>query len=137
MEFQESGYLEVGHTADWELEVWASDLEGLLEESAHGMYHLAGIVIKEVPRIVRKFNLDEPDPESQIVTFLSELLYYSEMEMIAFDIFKFEKSEGSISAVVEGAPIKSIEKEIKAVTYHNLNVRHSERGLEVRIIFDV
>ena len=137
MEIQESGYLEVEHTADWELEVWASDLEGLFEEAARGMYHLAGIVLEDGLRETRNFCLDGPDPESLIVTFLSELLYYSELERLAFDTFKFEKSGDSISALVEGAQIHSIEKEIKAVTYHNLKVEQSKRGLEVRIIFDV
>lgn len=137
MEIQESGYIEIEHTADWELEVWAPDLEGLLEESARGMYHLSGIVLKDVPRVDRKFYLEGQEPESLIVSFLSELLFFSEMEGLAFDTFKFKKSGNSISANVEGAPINSIEKEIKAVTYHNLDVIQSRRGLEVRIIFDV
>lgn len=137
MEIQESGYLEVEHTADWELDVWAPDLEGLFKEAARGMNHLAGIVLEDGPREIRKIYLDEPDPESLIVTFLSELLYRSEMERLAFDVFKFEKSGDSFSVVVEGAPIHSIQKEIKAVTYHNMKVKQSKRGLEVRIIFDV
>jgi SHS2 domain-containing protein len=30
-----------------------------------------------------------------------------------------------------------MEKEIKAVTFHNLAIHESERGLEVEIVFDV
>jgi len=40
-------------------------------------------------------------------------------------------------AEVAGAPIESIAKEIKAVTYHNLAVRETARGLETTIVFDV
>jgi SHS2 domain-containing protein len=137
MEFQKSGYLEVEHTADWELEVWSPEIEGLLEEAARGMYQLAGVVFEDKPRVVRKFNIDIVDPEGQIVAFLSELLFYSEMEMIAFDNFNIKKSDTGISAAVEGAPIKRIEKEIKAVTYHKLEVRQGKRGFEASIIFDV
>jgi SHS2 domain-containing protein len=137
MNIQESGYLEVEHTADWELEVWAPDIERLFEVSARGMYHLAGIILQDKPREIRMFVIDGPDPESMVVNFLSELLFYSEMESLAFDTFDFKKSGNSISAVVEGAGIKSIEKEIKAVTYHNLKIRQGKHGLEARIIFDV
>ena len=35
------------HTADWELEVWAEDLSGLLEEAAGGMYELMGVEVSE------------------------------------------------------------------------------------------
>jgi SHS2 domain-containing protein len=38
---------------------------------------------------------------------------------------------------VEGAPIQTQSKEIKAVTYHNLEIRETSRGLEVSIVFDV
>ncbi len=37
-----SGFREKDHTADWELEVWAPDLPGLLVEAARGMYWLMG-----------------------------------------------------------------------------------------------
>ena len=137
MKIPRSGYHEIEHTAEWELEVWAPDINGLLVESARGMYDLAGIKLEDAPRVVQKFYLDGSDREGLIVTFLSELLYYTEMKTLAFDTFEFEKSGDRIIVVVEGAPIKSIKKEIKAVTYHNLRVRQSKRGLEVRIIFDV
>jgi SHS2 domain-containing protein len=40
-------------------------------------------------------------------------------------------------AEVEGAPVAAIARDIKAVTYHNLVVRETERGLEATIVFDV
>jgi SHS2 domain-containing protein len=40
-------------------------------------------------------------------------------------------------AQVESAPIASLAKEIKAVTYHNLAIRQTERGLQANIVFDV
>jgi len=38
---------------------------------------------------------------------------------------------------MSGAPVGSPGKDIKAVTYHNLAIRKTERGLEVNIVFDV
>ena len=38
---------------------------------------------------------------------------------------------------MEGGAVRSMEKEIKAVTFHNLEIRETGRGLEVEIVFDV
>jgi SHS2 domain-containing protein len=38
---------------------------------------------------------------------------------------------------MDGAPIASMDKEIKAVTWHNLRVRREADGLRVNIVFDV
>ena len=38
---------------------------------------------------------------------------------------------------MEGAPIVSVAKPIKAVTFHNLKVNCSKRGCETEIVFDV
>jgi SHS2 domain-containing protein len=42
-----------------------------------------------------------------------------------------------LHASLEGAQLVSIDKEIKAVTYHNIAIKKTPRGLQVRIVFDV
>jgi SHS2 domain-containing protein len=42
-----------------------------------------------------------------------------------------------LQATVSGSPITTPAKEIKAVTYHNLKVRRTQRGLATTIVFDV
>jgi SHS2 domain-containing protein len=134
---KQSGYREIEHTADWELEAWAPDLPGLLEQAARGMYVLSGTLLQPGHRQSRSFSIEMSDPENLLVQFLSELLYYSENEGLAFDSFAFNFQDQSFSAYLEGSPISETEKEIKAVTYHNLEIRQSEQGLQVRIVFDV
>jgi SHS2 domain-containing protein len=36
-----------------------------------------------------------------------------------------------------GAPLQSLDKAIKAVTWHHLKIEETARGLEVEIVFDV
>ena len=133
-----AGFAENEHTADWELEAWASDLPGLLEQAARGMYQLSGITLAKGPRQTRQFELDALDAENMLVRFLSELLYFSEQECLAFDTFdlRFE-SEELLHARLDGAPIAELNKHIKAVTYHNMAIRRTDEGLEVNIVFDV
>ncbi len=129
---------EIAHTADWSIRVWAEDLLGLLTESARGMYALAHAEAGEGPRVQRKLSLEAVDAESLLVVFLEELLYFSESERILFHNFRGLQVEGSrVSGMMEGGALRSQEKEIKAVTFHNLEIRQSERGLEVEIVFDV
>ncbi|NIW50096.1 MAG: archease, partial [Gammaproteobacteria bacterium] len=42
-----------------------------------------------------------------------------------------------LHALLSGSRIKSLAKEIKAATYHNLEILESENGLVANIVFDV
>jgi SHS2 domain-containing protein len=137
MSKQPAGFREHEHTADWELEVWAPDLSGLLEQAALGMYQLSGTHLAGSPRLVTDIRLRSPDIESLLVEFLQELLYLGEVEGLGFDKFDIAIDNLSLMAKLTGSPITSIQKEIKAVTYHNLKVIETGRHVEVRIVFDV
>jgi SHS2 domain-containing protein len=132
-----AGFREVEHTADWELEIWATDLPGLLEQAARGMASISGMHLKAAPRAALTMTLKASDPESLLVKFLSELLYYSEQERIGFDRYQITVDGDDLQAVLEGAELESLDKEIKAVTYHRLAVRRAEGKLWVNVVFDV
>jgi len=136
-----AGFREHEHTADWELEAWADDLPGLLEQAARGMYVLSGARLQTGPRQQRRFQVQAEDLESLLVRFLSELLYFSQQEGLGFDYYQLALQDPAagivLQAQVEGAALASIDKEIKAVTYHNLVVRQAAGELRVRVVFDV
>jgi SHS2 domain-containing protein len=132
------GFREIAHTADWELEAWAPDLTGLLEQAARGMFAISDTRLQHADRQTRSLNLHALDAESLLVRFLSELLWLGQQEGLAFDTFWFTLEPGwRLHVELGGAPIASQEKEIKAVTYHNLVIRRTARGLAVNIVFDV
>jgi len=134
-------YEELPHTADWCLRVWAADLSLLFAEAARGMNTISGMQTAPGPVIHRTLDLSTSDAESLLVAFLSELVYAAEQERVmftSFDISMVERSDGwKLRVEMDGAPLTSVSKNIKAVTYHNLHIRQSERGLEVEIVFDV
>jgi len=131
------GHREVEHTADWELEVWAPDIAALLEEAARGMYELMSVELAKGPRQRRRIVLDAGDLEQMLVEFLDELLYLGESEELGCDRYRLTVEGCHLEAMVEGVPIVAQGKEIKAVTYHRLEVDETEDGLETRIVFDV
>jgi SHS2 domain-containing protein len=130
-------YEELPHTADWAMRVRAPDLPALFSEAALGMNALAGAQPAPGPRINRVFTDDAPDLESLLVLFLSELVYAAEQEQLVFTGFEIRLNGLELHVTMTGAPLLSLNKSIKAVTYHNLQIRHTEAGYEVDIVFDV
>jgi SHS2 domain-containing protein len=131
------GYQEQPHTADWALTIWAPTLIDLLQQAARGMYALMHARLQGEPRATYRFEIAAPDRETLLVTFLAELLYFTQRDEVGFDQLALTLEGERLIAEVEGAPLESIAKEIKAVTYHDLAVRDTERGLETTIVFDV
>jgi SHS2 domain-containing protein len=134
----EFGFREHAHTADWELEVWAPDLATLLEQAARGMYRLSGVRLGNETPQERSLELHAMDAEGLLVGFLSELLWLEENDRMAFDDFSLQVDAAfTLKAKLGGAVITSQDREIKAVTYHNLKIEATPNGLEVYIVFDV
>jgi SHS2 domain-containing protein len=131
------GFEEISHTADWSVRVWAPDLPSLFAESARAMNALAGTVTEPEPRLERTFETQGPDVESLLVAFLSGLVYYQEQENLAFDTFEFKAESQKLKVRMEGAEIISIDKAIKAATYHNLRIEVTDQGYEAVLVFDV
>ena len=138
-----AGFRELAHTADWELEAWAEDLPGLLEQAARGMLHLAGARLQDSPRQTLSLHLTAADPESLLVIFLGELLFRMEQDHLGFrdyelDVHNVADPAGlELNASLQAQPLLSMDKEIKAVTYHRLQVQPTPQGLRTRIVFDV
>ncbi len=132
-----SGFKEIEHTADWELAVWAPGLDTLFEQSAAGMLSLMGMRLALDRPVERTIHLQAADNESLLVAFLSEILYMFEQHGLGFSKFDIAIQDTTLTCKCLGAPVLAVEKEIKAVTYHNLSIRQTRRGFEVRLVFDV
>ena len=130
---------EIEHTADRALRIYGSNLEQLLLNAARGMLslmvttHISGSEHRE------KFvELEAMDTESLLVDWLSELAYWAETEMLVFYEFRIESvSPTHLRARIYGSRVTQLEKHIKAVTYHNLEIVQTEKGLTATVVFDV
>jgi SHS2 domain-containing protein len=132
-----SGFEELPHTADMAIHVWAESLPALFAEAARGMNTLSGAQPVPGVRLKRSFEARAPDTESLLVAFLSELVFYIEKENLVFFAFKINLNGENLKIQMSGAPILSLIHSIKAVTYHNLQIRKAEAGFQVEIVFDV
>jgi SHS2 domain-containing protein len=130
---------EIEHTADWALRVRGHDLPELLVNAARGMSRLLVPDLTLISTDVeRHFELDAFDAESLLVEWLSELAYWAEAEMLVFREFELRQVTPShLEAVVRGGRAPNLQKQIKAVTYHNLEIITTDNGLETTVVFDV
>ena len=133
------GYEIVDHTADWALRVTGSDLRQLLIHAAQGMTSLLVDDVTTLPLDEeRQIELEAYDPESLLVEWLSELAYWAETEQLLFRQFIIsEVTSTHLQATVRGGRAEELHKHIKAVTYHNLEIRETAEGLETTVVFDV
>lgn len=131
------GYEEVDHTADIALRIWGEDFQVLLQQAACGLYDLMGVTTEPGSQLKVQFDLSLETNETLFVDFLSELLYLVEEKGQAFDHFSFYESDNTLTVQASGHLVSSQDRHIKAVTFHDLDVEESDRGLEATITFDV
>ena len=133
----ESGFREVQHTADWALEVWAPDLPALFVQATLGMNWLMDVQINRDQLIERSLHLKAVDPESLLVGYLNGILYEMELDSVGFDTFVVKIEDLSLEAGLQGGRLVGLQKAIKAVTFHDLEIKRGENGVRTTIVFDV
>ncbi|MCJ7723368.1 MAG: archease [Anaerolineales bacterium] len=131
------GFEEIPHTADLALRIWADDLPGLFVEAARGLNVLSGVHLSDKPIQCQTLDIESEDSESLLVAFLTELVYLTEQENMAFDKFDLSIKNNHLHAELHGSSLVSLTKNIKAVTFHNLQIQRIPSGLQVEIVFDV
>lgn len=131
------GFEEIPHTSDLALRIWADDLTGLFMEAARGLNVLSGVQVSDQPVQYQTMDIESEDSESLLVEFLTELVYLAEQENMAFDKFDLSIENNHLHAELHGSSLVRITKNIKAVTFHNLQIQRIPSGLQVEIVFDV
>jgi SHS2 domain-containing protein len=132
----------IEHTADIGIEAYGKTLEEAFENAAKGMFSLmigdGKIESKVMKEVEVPFDMDE---EQLLVDWLSELLYIHDVEHLVFGEFdvKIGKEKLTGRAYGEEYDVKKhgYGMEIKAVTYHMLEVKKDKKGYVVRCLFDI
>ncbi|PKK85882.1 MAG: archease [Thermoplasmata archaeon HGW-Thermoplasmata-1] len=140
-----SGYSLITHTADVGLEAWGPSLSDAFAQAARGMFDIITDSSKIAPAVKREFSLAAENPEELLVDFLNRLLFYNGAEFLVFGRFDIDvDADGrSLQASVWGEEYDRSRHgygaEIKAVTYHLLNVCKPLNGknAKVSVLFDV
>ena len=131
----------INHTADAGILVKAPTLEGMFETAALGFSELITRVDSLNCLIKRQFRLQEADIETLLVSWLQELLYLLDTADLIFGRFQVNLKDLALEATAWGEVSDpenhTMKTEIKAVTYHQLEVVEDDQGWKAQVIFDI
>lgn len=132
----------IDHTADVGIVVHASTLPELFETAAAGMFAFLIDPLTVENRAWRERRIEADDLAGLLVAWLNDLLVLLSAEEFVPKVFVVDEvGERLLRATVHGEPVDPTRHrfrlDVKAATYHTLDVQREEQGWTARIIFDV
>jgi len=136
----------IDHTADIAVEITAESEKDLFVTSASALrYSLIenDIILESDKKIIE---LNAPSMEELLIDFLNELNYYCSVKKwlfseITVQILSEVKGNAEVKCVLRGGdiPLAELNKinEIKAVTYHQLEIKRVAGKLKTTLVFDI
>lgn len=130
---------EIPHTADWSYRAFGHDRRELFENAAHALFELEGAApMAGAVETRRNVSVDGIDYESLLVNWLNELLFLQEQRREVYERLEISRlSPTELAAQVFGKPRGSMDKIIKAATFHNLKIEQTKDGWQATVVVDV
>ena len=129
------------HTADVIFEAYGKTLEEMFESAALAteevMVNLKTLKVKETKLV----KLEGRSVEDLLYLFLEELIFIKDTEGLLFKEFKIKIKDNKLDAVCKGEKINSqtqeLEKDLKAVTMHQFEVKEEKGKWKARVLLDI
>lgn len=133
-------YKILSHTADLRVKVFGRTEEELFQNAA---FALARVLVsekqKKLLRGYEKIAVQGNNINELLVNFLNEVLTQSQINKKLYERVKILKfSPINLEAHIFGMPVDSFNEDVKAVTYHKVDIQKNKRGIfETTVIFDI
>lgn len=132
----------IEHTADMGIEVRATSRCGLFEQAALGLRSMVFGPLELTPDQRRTIKLVGDDQAALLVQWLNELLYLLEVHRFCPLSFHFDHLDSHrLQVTMTGRDWQSagltVEREVKAVTYHQVEVRGKNGDWWGRVFVDL
>jgi SHS2 domain-containing protein len=130
----------IEHTADVGIKAYGKTVAEAFEHAAEAMFDI--ITDESTIDSIGEYDiqLESPDLEQLLVDWLSKLLFLNDAENLVFGKFQVTIDANRLSACVFGEKYNKKKHkmgvEIKAVTYHMLQV-HETDSIFVQVLFDI
>ncbi len=137
-----SGHREIDHTADLGFEAWADSLPSLFAEVVLALGDVCYDRAAVRPTDQRRLEVCGANPEERLVRWLQEVYLILESELwltaTATDVVV---DDGTIEGILHGESFDrsrhTLHTEIKAITYHGLEIVQTDGSWRVTVIVDV
>jgi SHS2 domain-containing protein len=135
-------YRRMDPTADCGIQVFGKDAKALFENAGLALFDLIADIRPVKSGFKYPIQISGSDWADLMVNWLRELLYlWSGKELLAREIEVTEIDAYRLSARIRVEPFNAarhrLNHEIKAVTYHRIQVTRSPAGWEAIVVFDV
>ena len=139
-------FREIDHTGDIGIQVTAPTLPCLFERAALGTFHVLTDLDAVRTPDATSIAVDGRDREALMVRWLSELNYRHTVDNVLYASFEVASIDNAndgltLTAIARGEPIDpdrhTVHTEIKAITFHGLDVHKTDNGWGVQVIFDM
>jgi SHS2 domain-containing protein len=131
-------FKEIEHAADRAFRVRGHDLAELFTNAALALASVQAAIGNEAGATAREVEVTGIDREALLVNWLNEILFLQERHRETYSRFEvLSISEQQLRARLHGVPLVTARTLIKAVTFHGLELRHSDRGWEAAVVVDV
>jgi len=150
LDMKKKDFEAIEHTADIKIRVYGASLRELFTHALIGMFQSIGphangckmvddrLICATLDR-PREIQIVSPDRDALLVDFLSEALYMSDVYDEAYlDCTIHELTDTQMKATIHGIGVSGFDVvEIKAVTYHGLEIKQIDGVWQANIVFDI
>ena len=132
----------IEHTADIGIAVYGANLKQIFSNAALGLLSLITEIDDIGDGLQRDLDLSAYDEDNLLVEWLNELIYIFDVEHIVFKRFEIDTlTANHLKVRCFGEKIDfsrhSLKHEVKAATYHMLNISRDSSGYKAQVIFDI
>ena len=132
----------LNHTADLAIEIYGQSLKDLYENAGQALFAVITDPSKVEGRVERGIALTYNNLETLLVDWLGELLYLHDAEGLIFRRFEVQSiGSGQFEARAWGEFFQAgrhvIRTGVKAVTFHQLEVKQQRARWRARVILDL
>lgn len=125
------------HPADLKIKAYGKDLSELFDNILKAIFEATSPKLLN-KKIKTEIKVKSENLENLLVDFLSELIYQMDLNNSIYLKSNFKKlTEKELVGEFFGQKVKNFQTEIKAVTWHDLEIKKENNFWQATIIFDI
>lgn len=132
-------------TADVGLRAYGKTLEEAFQNAALAMFEVMTDTSKIKPSICKNIKIESEDPFALLYDWLDELIFLHDAEYLIFSQFQIRITQknqqnyllhGSACGEIYDHDKHESREDVKAVTYHLMDIKEEKKGFIVQVILD-
>ena len=132
----------IDHVADVGITAYGEDTKQLFANAALALFNLITNVESVKEELRHHVEIDSENRDNLLIEWLNELIYLFDAEHLLFNRFEIESlSNSQLKATCHGEKLDParhrIKIDVKAATYHMLQVAEDSKGYKAQVIFDI